>query len=63
MTDINNISSLTQSGSPKIYLLLKSITIPPAPVLAALIPLFNGNIAETLWNTADVTEHMATAIN
>jgi RHS repeat-associated protein len=55
MTDINNISSLTQSGSPKDLFAFKINYNTTSTGISGVNPLFNGNIAETLWNTADVT--------
>ena len=55
MTDINNVSSLTQSGSPKDLFAFKINYNTTSTGISGVSPLFNGNIAETLWNTADVT--------
>ncbi len=56
LTDINNIASLTQTGDPIDLFTFRINYNNPVqshfPASAGIVPLFNGNIAETFWKTA-----------
>jgi RHS repeat-associated protein len=54
MTGINNIASLTQAGDPKDLFAFKINYNTSTSGISGVKALYNGNIAETLWNTADI---------
>jgi RHS repeat-associated protein len=55
MTEINKTASLTQTADPKDLFAFKINYNTIATGISGVKPLYNGNIAETYWNTADLT--------
>ncbi|GGF30308.1 DUF6443 domain-containing protein [Flavobacterium limi] len=54
MTEINKIASLTQAGDPKDLFAFKINYNTTSTNISGVNALYNGNIAETHWNTADI---------
>jgi len=54
MTEINKTGSLTQTGDPKDLFAFKINYSTISSGISEVKALYNGNIAETYWNTADV---------
>jgi RHS repeat-associated protein len=52
MTGINNISTLSIAGHPKDLFAFKVGYNTPAAGISGVLPLYNGNIAETSWTSA-----------
>jgi RHS repeat-associated protein len=54
LKDINNISALSQSGDPKDLFAFHINYNTPTTGIANVVPLYNGNISETHWATANM---------